>query len=143
MNNLELNRHEIRESALQALFPLDFNLDLTKEAAIKHALEVNQYELVSEDGESFVPDYLDEVVAGVCSHKDEIDEQITKYLKNWTIGRIAKIDLIILRIATYEIMYVDSIPDKVAVNEAVELTKKYSDEKSRKFVNGVLSNMIR
>lgn len=139
----ELSRHEIREKALQALFPLNFNTDLTKQDAIRNAIELDHHELISEDGETFIPEYLDELVAGVLKHQDELDQTIKEHLqKKWRIDRIAKMDLIILRIAIYEINYVSGIPNTVAVNEAVELTKTFSDDRSRKFVNGVLSNVL-
>ncbi|WP_170924865.1 transcription antitermination factor NusB [Candidatus Enterococcus clewellii] len=140
----EFTRHEIREKALQSLFPLDFNSDLTKQDAITHALELDQVEMVSEDGEEFVPVYLDVLVGGVCEKKAELDQTIHSHLgKNWTIQRIAKMDLIILRMAIFEMNYVSDVPNTVALNEALELTKKYSDDRSRKFVNGVLSNVMK
>lgn len=140
----ELTRHEIREKALQSLFPLDFNSDLTKQDAITHALELDYGEMVSEDGEEFVPVYLDVLVGGVCEKKEELDQAIHAHLgKNWTIQRIAKMDLIILRMAIFEMNYVSDVPNTVALNEALELAKKYSDDRSRKFVNGVLSNVMK
>lgn len=142
MNRVELTRHEIREKALQALYPFDFDGEVNKAAAIEYALAYNNAEDVSENGERFVPSYLDTLVTGVCNHKAELDELIKANLKKWTLNRIAKPDLIILRLAVYEIKYVDQVPAKVALNEALELTKKYSDDESRKFVNGVLSNII-
>lgn len=72
----ELSRHEIREKALQALFPLDFNQELTKKDAINHALSIDQQEFVSDDEEAFVPIYLDELVGGVVDHQTELDEII-------------------------------------------------------------------
>ena len=144
MSNPSFTRHEIREKALQSLFPLDSNADLTKQDAISYALELDHEELISEDGEEFVPTYLDVLVGGVCDKKNELDERITKHLgSKWTLGRIAKIDLIILRMAIFEMTYVNNVPNTVALNEAIELTKKYSDDHSRKFVNGVLSNVMK
>ncbi|MDR0922677.1 MAG: transcription antitermination factor NusB [Lactobacillales bacterium] len=142
----ELNRHEIREKALQSLFPLDFNLDLTKEDAIQNALMLEQQELVDEEQENFVPTYLDLLVTGVIEKKAELDALIQQNLtKKWTLNRIAKTDLIILRMAIFEMNYVndEQVPNKVAVNEAVELTKKFSDDASSKFVNGVLSSVLK
>lgn len=139
----ELSRHEIREKALQALFPLDFNADLTKQDAIRNAIELDHQALLTEDGEAFVPEYLDSLVGGVLDRKKEIDGIITSHLRNkWRIERIAKIDLIILRLAIFEIAFVPELANTIAVNEAIELTKTFSDDKSRKFVNGVLSNVL-
>lgn len=142
--NKELSRHKIREMALQALFPLDFNTDLSKEDAILHAIELDHQEMVSEDQSEFVPVYLDTLVGGVCAKKAELDETIGKHLKdNWTIQRISKMDLVILRIAIFEMRYVTDVPATVALNEAIELAKTFSDDRSRKFVNGVLSNVLK
>ncbi|EOT41185.1 MULTISPECIES: transcription antitermination factor NusB [Enterococcus] len=136
----ELSRHEIRKMALQALFPLDFNQDLDKKDAIMQAIELEHHEMVDEEQENFVPAYLDKLVAGVCEHKADLDELIQKHLKKgWSIKRLSKMDLCILRIASYEMMYETNVPNKVALNEALELTKTFSDDQSRKFVNGVLS----
>lgn len=139
----ELSRHEIREKALQALFPLDFNQELTKKDAINHALSLDQMDFVAEDEEDFIPVYLDELVGGVVTHQTEIDEIIKKHLRtNWSINRIAKMDLIILRLAIYEMLYNEAVPNKVVLNEAIELAKTFSDETSRKFVNGTLSKIM-
>ncbi len=143
MNKEGLTRREIREKALQALFPLDFNVDLNKKDAIVQALEFDHEDWISADEEEFVPEYLDFLVEGVVVKKQELDQLIQNYLKNWSVQRLAKIDLIILRIALFEMNYVSDVPGKVALNEALELTKKYSDDASRKFVNGVLSNALK
>lgn len=139
---MTLTRHIIREKALLSLFPLDTDEDLTQEAAIRFALEHGRADEVNEEETAFVPDYLNLIVSGVCEKKDELDATIKDHLKNFSLNRIAKTDLIILRIALFEMTYIEDVPDKVAVNEAIELAKKYSDDASRKFVNGVLSNCI-
>lgn len=90
------------------------------------------------------PEYLIQLVDGVNKDRKALDDQISKYLSSdWTIDRIAKTDLIILRIAFYEIDNVEAVPDKVAVNEALQLAKEYSDDRSRRFINGVLGNKIK
>lgn len=142
MNRVEFTRREIREKALQALYPFDFQQDLTKQAAISYALEYGQPKLVDAESEMFIPEYLDQLVTGVIEHQAIIDEKIKENLRNWSISRIAKTDLIIMRVAIYEIMFEESTPNVVALNEALELTKEYSDEPSRKFVNGVLSKIV-
>ena len=88
-------------------------------------------------------EYFDKVVQGIEEHKEEIDKMILAKLKNWTIERIFKIDLAVLRLAVYEIMYFTDMPLKVAVNEAVELAKKYGNDASSNFVNGVLREVIK
>ena len=87
--------------------------------------------------------YFDKVVEGIKSNEKEIDNMILSKLKNWTIERIFKIDLAILRLAVYEIMFFPDMPPKVAVNEAVELAKKYGNDASYNFVNGVLREIIK
>ncbi|MHC5249596.1 transcription antitermination factor NusB [Enterococcus sp. LJL90] len=140
----ELTRHEIREKALQALFPLDFNADLSKQDAIYNAIELDHQDLLNDEEDAFVPAYLDLLVEGVVAKQAEIDGIIAKHLKaKWTVSRIAKMDLIILRIAIFEILYVEDVPATVALNEALELAKTFSDDQSRKFINGVLSNVIK
>jgi len=87
--------------------------------------------------------YFDKVGEGIKEHEKEIDQMILSKLKNWTIERIFKIDLAILRLAVYEIIYFEDMPLKVAVNEAVELAKKYGNDASSNFVNGVLREIIK
>lgn len=145
MKNKSLNRSQIREIAFQALFPLDFNEDLTKEDAIATVFEMDKTQWLNEDQTEFVPEYLDVLVDGVCVKKDELDALITKHLnKNWTLKRIAKTDLMILRLAIFEMKYVskEDVPNKVPLNEALELAKNYSDDASRRFINGVLSAVM-
>ncbi|WP_234984641.1 transcription antitermination factor NusB [Pilibacter termitis] len=145
VKNKELNRHEIRIKALQSLFPLDFNVDLTKDAAIQNALSMDDFDVLDDDDEKFTPPYLDTLVTGVIEQKSSIDEIITKHLtKNWSLKRISKMDLIILRLAIFEMMYQkEEVDAKIAVNEALELAKAFSDENSTRFINGVLDNVLR
>ncbi len=93
------------------------------------------------DGEERI--YFDKVTLGIKENEKEIDQMILSKLKNWTIERIFKIDLAILRLAVYEIIYFPEMPIKVAVNEAVELAKKYGNDSSSNFVNGVLREIIK
>lgn len=86
--------------------------------------------------------YLNEMVKNFELNKSTIDELISKYAKNWTINRIAKVDLAILRLAVCEILYVPNIPTKVSINEAIELAKLYCDDKSPKFINGILGSVV-
>lgn len=74
---------------------------------------------------------------------DNIDNTITKSLKNWTIERLFKLDLSILRVAVYEILYAENIPNEVAINEAVEIAKKFGTKDSSKLINGILGTIIR
>ena len=86
--------------------------------------------------------YITEVTEGVAEKIEELDEKIKPYLKGWTMDRIGKTDLAILRLAVYEIFYRDDIPYKVSINEAVELAKSFCDDSSPSFINGVLAGII-
>lgn len=88
-------------------------------------------------------EYIKEVLKGVEENKDSIDNLIKENLQNWKIERISKVNLAILRLAVYEMNYVNDVPEKVAINEALEITKRYSDEKSVSFVNGVLDKIYK
>ena len=131
---MELNRHQIREIAFQTLFAMNTN----------HQTDRREFFEVLTDGQDTkYPEYLDQLITGVSEHKAEIDELITNNLTSgWSLNRLAKTDLIIMEIAIYEMKYVDDLPPKVSINEAIELAKKFSDDRSRKFVNGLLSHVL-
>ncbi len=80
---------------------------------------------------------------GISNNRSTIDEKIKSHLKDWDFNRINKIDLAILRLAIYEICFVDDIPCKVSVNEAVELSKAFGEDSSSSFVNGILAEIIK
>lgn len=126
-----MKRRTAREKALQTLFQIDMN-DLPPDQAIEHVMDQPVWDT-----------YLNQLVNGVTSHKESIDQKIEKNLENWTFNRLAGIEKAVLRIATYEIFYEEDVPKSVAINEAVELAHLFGDEKSGKFVNGVLSKMIK
>jgi transcription antitermination factor NusB len=87
--------------------------------------------------------YLKEVFDSFLLNRDNIDDIIQKSSTSWDIKRIAKVDLSILRVAITEILYLSDIPDKVSINEAIDLAKKYGDENSYKFVNGLLGKIVK
>ena len=88
--------------------------------------------------------YISRILDGVLSHVTELDEKISAASVNWSLERIAKVDLTILRLATYEILYEDDVPGSVAINEAVDLANRYSDpDNSGRFINGVLGTILR
>ncbi len=87
--------------------------------------------------------YIEETTRGVLEHADELDARLEGHLVGWTLDRLARVDLAILRLAAYEIFYRDDVPDAVAINEAVELSRTFSEEKAGGFINGVLGNMLR
>lgn len=131
-----MSRKDARDNAFKCVYEYEFN----KEKSIEYILNSCYEENEVNDSEK---EYIDEVVSGVIKNIEKIDENILKHLKNWSMARIAKIDLAILRVAIYEICYMsDVIPFKVSINEAVELAKKYGNPDSKSFVNGLLAKVI-
>ena len=86
--------------------------------------------------------YIDALLSGVEQHADELDATIEKCLKGWTLDRIAKVDLAVLRVAAYELCYARETPDAVIINEAVALAQRFDSPTAAKFVNGVLSTLL-
>ena len=83
------------------------------------------------------------MVKGILNHQDEIEEILTKYLKNWKLSRISKIEHTILIMAIYELKFRPEVPGKVVINEAIELGKKYSTKESNNFLNGILDAVFK
>ena len=129
-------RTQARECALQILYQIEMNPDSTPlEEVIQAFWEENPE--ASEDSRHFA----EVLVRGSLERRAEIDPIIVKATEHWQIDRMAVIDRSILRFATYELLYVEDIPRKVTINEAVDLAKKFSQEESGKFVNGVLDKI--
>lgn len=130
---IKLSRSEAREQAFMLLFSRSF---------VQEPLEDTLAD-AEELFEGGVCDYARVVVMGIEAVQDEIDADIARFLKKgWSLSRISRTSLTILRLAAYEIKFLDSIPDSVSVNEAVELAKKYTIDESG-FVNGILGAFIR
>ncbi len=87
-------------------------------------------------------DYIKSLLNGIQEKEEFLNEKIEASLTNWKLNRISKINMAILKIAVFEIFFIEEIPDKVSVNEAIELAKVYSDEKSPAFINGAIGNII-
>ncbi|NLL30418.1 MAG: transcription antitermination factor NusB [Clostridiales bacterium] len=131
------NRKKSREIAMELLFSMTLSKN-TLEETYNTFLEDYEMKLGTIDVE-----YIKTILTKVEENKEVIDEKIEKSLNKWTIDRISKVNLTILRIALAEMLYFDDIPEKVSINEAIELTKKYSDEKSVSFVNGLLDKAFK
>lgn len=132
-----MNRSAKRELAFKLVYSLEIQKDSDKET-IEIFIENNCKE--DEDTKQ----YIESISQGIIENKNVIEEKISKNLKkDWTINRISKIELAILKLAIYEIKYKEEIPYKVSINEAVELAKKYGEEQSSSFINGVLANIIK
>ena len=151
MSRKPLKRRALRVLAIQALYQLDVSPEMHIVDALSLALEcsedspysieaITEEELLNE-----VPEiaYSIELVRGVQNNVEKIDELIEKYLKGWKLNRIVRLDLIIMRVAIFEMTSPElEVPQTVALNEAIEIAKTYSDEKSAKFINGILSNLV-
>ena len=132
-----MDRSSIRELA----FKLIYSLEIQKSKDIKEAIDL--YLESNEINSQNAKNYIEDAAIGINEHIKEIDTKIEKNLKSeWKIERISKIDLSILRLAIYEIIYKE-VPFKVAINEAVELAKKYGEDNSKKFVNGILASVVK
>lgn len=132
-----MNRSEIREQAFKLIYSLEIQRKEPIEEQIELYIESNNIE------SSSAIDYIKDAISGIEEHKEEILKQIEKNLKSeWKIERISKIDLAILKLAIYEIKYKE-IPFKVVINEAVELAKKYGEDSSKNFVNGILASIVK
>jgi len=123
-----------REYALQILYQVEVNSEPLEETLSKF------WDYESKPAED-VRKFSEDLVSGVLKHRDSIDGVIEKYADNWNLNRMAIIDRNIMRFATYELLYLTDIPPKVTINEAVNIAKKYSQEESGKFVNGVLDKI--
>ena len=129
-----MTRRELRESVLRILFQHDLGripVDLSL------AREIEEHRPSGPEER-----FLRETVTGTCSRLKEIDSVISRHLQGWKMERIAAVDRNVLRIAAYELLYADDIPPRVSINEAVELAKKFGDDDSGRFVNGVLAGIL-
>ncbi|HEX8294966.1 MAG TPA: transcription antitermination factor NusB [Chthoniobacteraceae bacterium] len=134
-------RREGREAAVQFLYQLDLNAGETPE-------EVSGFwELRTSPEQKAAPPktraFSEQLIAGVRARQVEIDEQIQKYAANYELGRIAAVDRNILRVAIYEMLFCDDVAPIIAINEAIEIAKKFGTEKSGGFVNGILDRVKR
>ncbi|TWT08169.1 transcription antitermination factor NusB [Planococcus sp. CPCC 101016] len=121
-----MKRHEAREKALQTLFQLE-GTELTIDEAMDHVMA----------GEN--DNFYNLLVQGTHANMAEIDEKLVGHLENWSLERLPKIERTILRMAVFELGYMEDAPSRVIMNEAIELSKTFGDDKSSRFVNGVLS----
>lgn len=132
-----MNRKKSREYLVQLIYQMGITGD--------SAVEV--FELFMEDEEiskdNLDLEYIKISLVGIEENKQDIEGRITAQLVNWKLNRIAKVNLAILKVGVYEIVYKEDIPAKVSINEAIELCKKYSEEKSISFINGVLDKIYK
>jgi len=130
-----------RTTAREVAMMLQFSGMLGGEDTPEHVLDKTESIGTLDDEDKA---YIDQIMTGVKSHEQEIDELISRYSKDWAIERIARVDLSILRVAIYEMLYRGKdVPSGAAINEAVELAKRYGGEKSYAFINGILGSVAR
>ena len=133
-----MNRSQNREQAFKLLYSMTF---------LDEELDVDEQIKLFLDGENLTNkstiEYVNSIIKGVDQHNNEIINLILKNIrKEWTIDRISKIDLALLKLSIYEIKFA-KLPFKVVINEALELSKKYGDKKSKSFINGVLASIVK
>lgn len=128
---MAINRSELRKKIMTILYQINVyeanEMEFNVEDLIKESLEIDN-------------EFVKEIVYGVVTYKNDIDELANKYLNGWKINRLGNTDKAILRMGIYELMYTKT-PEIVAINEAVELAKTYSDDEVRKMINGVLDKV--
>jgi N utilization substance protein B len=128
-------RREVRRAAREAVFALLFETEYHPDEQAEDILAraVEDRDIPTEE------DYVRNVYLGIMAHRDEVDERIGRHAKGWRTNRLSRVSRAILRLGAYELMFVKSTPTAVAINEAVELSKKFDDPKARAFINGVLN----
>jgi len=127
-------RTKARECALKILYAIDITNEEPKKC-------INIFWQNHDPVEAEIKAFADLLVMGVCSNKDLIDKLITAYATNWQLKRMAVIDRNVLRFAAYELLFMEEVPPKVSINEAIDIAKKYGDKDSGKFVNGILDKI--
>ena len=144
-----MTRSNARELAAHLIYELDYT-DETPEQAIESRMERGYYDALAGENEVYAERpskkqmaYITACVAGVASHAEELDALIASHAIDWSIDRIARVDLCILRVALYEMLYRSDVPSGAAINEAVELAKRFGGEKSYAFINGILGVVAR
>ena len=125
------NRSGLREKCMTILYQIEVysknEIDFDVEKVIKSAIDIDN-------------EFVKDIVYGVLTYKNDIDNLVNKYMSDWTIDRLGNTDIAIMRIGVFELLYTET-PDIVAFNEAIELAKKYSDDSVRKMINGVLDKI--
>jgi len=151
-----MNRRKSRETVMKLMYQMSINkeelmdvIENLKENIEADEEKMNEPSLVerekdpdSMDLKEIDMDYMIRIAKGVQENQELLDSKIESNLINWKVYRLSKIDLTILRICVFEMQYEEEIPERVAVNEAIELAKKFSSEKSAAFINGVLDKMM-
>lgn len=144
-----MTRREIRDKIFKIVFTAEFNTQEEMKEQLELAFDTEMpgdeeddpmlYASVSEKDKEYITDKVMDILA----HKDAIDNTISEISEGWKLPRIGKEELAILRLGVYEVVYDETIPEKVAINEAVELANKYCDVSASKFVNALLAKLVK
>lgn len=144
-----MTRSNAREIAVHFTFELGF-FDMTADELLEQALTRPAFDLLGQEEPLYAefPNveqkaYITELTRGVYFHGPELDEYISKYAIGWNFNRIPRVVVAILRVCMYEILYMRDVPNAAAINEAVELTKRYEEPELASFVNGILGSFVR
>ncbi len=129
-----MNRRTLREQVFKLLFRVEFNNQDEMKEQCSYFFEDSDNHILEEDME-----YIQKKYNMIMEHLSEIDSLINEKAKGWTTQRMGKVDLTIIRLAVYEILFDEDVPTNVAINEAVELAKKFGQDESYGFVNGILA----
>lgn len=134
-NNAHISRHEAREYVFALLFANAFNSEEDADSFYKKELENAEIEF----GDQI--DYVHDVFFGIADRRSEIDEMISASAQGWSINRLTKATVSVMRLCIYEMMAVNDVPKRAALNEAVELAKKYCEDNAPAYINGVLNTI--
>lgn len=129
-----MNRKYTREMTMKLIYQMEVTKDFNSKL-VEEYLDLNESKELDSNYVNLISDL-------VINNKEEIDSRIDRNLKGWNLTRIGKIELSILRLAVAEILYVEDIPNKVAINEAIELSKTYADSNASNFINGILGSVL-
>ena len=132
-----MSRRAAREAAMRLLYEYSIKNELSKDSMYDMS-DIFQVNKLTEENLS----YVETVVNEFLQHKEDIDSYIEKHSISWSLDRISKVDLSLLKLAIYEIKYKE-IPFKVAINEVLELAKKYGEDSSKNFINGILASVVK
>ena len=144
-----MTRTAAREIAVHFVFELGFT-DQTAEELLAEALNRKTFAAIGEEEPLYAEfpneaqrDYISKLVKGVYAHTPELDEYISKYAIGWKFSRMNRVAVAIMRVAMYEVLYMQDIPNAAAINEAVELSKHYETQETASFINGILGAFVR
>lgn len=144
-----MTRSNAREIVAHLIFEMNFTTD-SADQLVDFAMEPDYYSSLAEETEIYAErpnqkqlEYIRAAAAGIQEKQEELDGYISKYAVNWSVSRISKVARAVLHVAMYEALYVEDVPVSSAINEAVELVRKYEDEDVVGFVNGILGSFAR